>query len=57
MKEVSSTEGMQLSLKTSELLALKLQNDFAQKHINQLSEALNQKDFDTFSKIVMQESN
>ena len=34
VKEVSSTEGMQISLKTSELLKLKLDAGLSQKHID-----------------------
>ena len=39
-KEVPSTDGMQLSMQTSELLKLRLANDLPGKHIGQLKSAL-----------------
>ncbi len=34
VKDVPSTDGMQLSMETSELLKLRLENDLPIKHIN-----------------------
>jgi len=48
---------MQLSVQTSELLQLKLKDDLFQKHIDQVKAALRSKDFDTLSRVIMQESN
>jgi diphosphomevalonate decarboxylase len=48
---------MSLSLKTSELLKLRLEHNLVEKHITQLKNALEQKDFDNFAQIVMKESN
>jgi diphosphomevalonate decarboxylase len=57
VKEVPSTEGMQLTLMTSELLKLKLAADLPNLHIKQLAKALRSRDFKTFCEIVTQESN
>lgn len=48
-KDIPSTEGMKLSLQTSEMLRLRLENDLPTKHIVQLKEAMEAKDFHTFS--------
>ena len=56
-KEVPSTDGMQLSMKTSELLKLRLANDLPGKHISQLKTALEQCDFASFCEIAMREAN
>lgn len=48
---------MQLSMETSELLKLRLQNELPEKHIGQLKKSLQEKDFNTFAEIVMRESN
>ena len=56
-KDIPSTDGMKLSLETSELLKLRLENDLPSKHITELKKALQDKDFNTFSKVTIQESN
>lgn len=54
IKEVSSTSGMQLSLKTSSLMEFaRLGANLPEQHINQLISALNEKDFKKFSRIVI----
>ena len=58
IKEVSSTEGMSLSLKTSSLMEYaRLGANLPEQHINQLITALNEQDFKKFAKIVIKESN
>ena len=52
-----STEGMKFSLQTSELMKMKLEANLSQIHINQLSEALESRNFDKFAEITMKESN
>jgi diphosphomevalonate decarboxylase len=56
-KDIPSTDGMKLSLKTSEMLRLRLENDLPGKHIMQLKTAMEEKDFHTFSEVTMRESN
>ena len=56
-KDIPSTDGMKLSLKTSELLKHRLENDLPAKHIVELKTAFREKDFNTFSRVTMQESN
>jgi diphosphomevalonate decarboxylase len=46
-----------LSIKTSELLKLKLDADLPQKHIDSLHKALVKRDFEQFAEIVTKESN
>jgi len=48
---------MQLSMETSELLKLRLENQLPEKHIGQIKDSLIQKDFHKFSEVVMRESN
>ena len=57
VKDVPSTDGMQLSMETSELLKLRLENQLPEKHISKIKESLIQKDFHKFSEVVMRESN
>ncbi len=57
VKDVPSTDGMQLSMDNSELLKLRLEHDLPTLHINQLKEALIHKDFYRFAEVVMRESN
>ena len=48
---------MKLSLETSELLKLRLEDDLPQKHIAELKKAFEEKDFNTFARVTMRESN
>ena len=48
---------MALSLQTSELMAARIENDLAEKHIEQLIKAINAKKFSDFAKMVIKESN
>jgi len=58
VKEIPSTEGMALSLITSELMKHgRLAPDLASKHIKELIEALNKRDFAAFAEITIKESN
>lgn len=57
VKETPSTDGMQLSMQTSELLKLRLENNLPLKHIDQLKRALSEMDFHTFAEVTMRESN
>ena len=56
-KDIPSTEGMKLSLQTSEMLRLRLENDLPGKHITQMKAAMVAKDFHSFSEVTMRESN
>lgn len=56
-KEIGSTEGMQLSMQTSELLKLRLDADLPGKHIAQMKEHLVNKDFEKFAELTMKEAN
>ena len=56
-KDIPSTQGMKLSLQTSEMLRLRLDNHLPAKHIAQLKQAMEQRDFHTFSEVTMRESN
>ena len=57
-KAVSSTEGMQLSLETSELMNLgRLAHDLPSKHIAQMTDCLDRKDFSSLAELIMKESN
>ncbi|XP_065076761.1 diphosphomevalonate decarboxylase [Ochlerotatus camptorhynchus] len=55
-KKTSSTGGMSTSVKTSKLLKYRVKTCVPQ-HTKDLVEALHQKDFDTFGRITMQDSN
>lgn len=55
-KKTSSTGGMSTSVKTSKLLKYRAEHCVPQ-HTKELVEALNKKDFETFGKITMQDSN
>lgn len=55
-KKYSSTVGMKTSVKTSDLLKYRAEH-VVSKRVEVISEAIQQKDFDTFAKITMQDSN
>jgi diphosphomevalonate decarboxylase len=48
---------MQLSMQTSELLKLRLENNLPLKHIDQLKQSLSEMDFHTFAEVTIRESN
>ncbi|XP_046356600.2 diphosphomevalonate decarboxylase-like isoform X2 [Haliotis rufescens] len=54
-KHTSSTEGMQTSVKTSELLKKRV--DVVPQRVNDMVDAIKQKDFQMFAEITMKESN
>ncbi|TNV77763.1 hypothetical protein FGO68_gene17449 [Halteria grandinella] len=56
-KDVPSTDGMKITLETSELMKLRLEADLAQKHIDQLTGYLEARDFPKFAELTMKESN
>jgi diphosphomevalonate decarboxylase len=56
-KSVGSTEAMQRSLKTSELLNFRIQGCLPKKHIDELINAISSRDFTRFADVVMRESN
>ncbi|KAI9292275.1 diphosphomevalonate decarboxylase [Neoconidiobolus thromboides FSU 785] len=55
-KATSSTTGMQTTVKTSELLKHRIEN-VVPKHMDQISKAILDKDFETFATITMKDSN
>lgn len=54
-KQVGSTEGMQTTVKTSELMQQRVK--VVPQHVRHMTEAILKKDFDTFASITMRESN
>lgn len=56
MKKYSSTSGMKKSVETSELLKYRVK-EIVPKRIDAIIQAIKQKDFDTFARITMQDSN
>ena len=56
-KEIPSTEGMALSLETSELMAARIKENLPEKHIDELIKAIEEKNFTEFVRIVIKESN
>ena len=57
VKETPSTEGMELSLKTSELLKGRLAQGVPDRSIERVIAAMNHKSFSDLAKVIMQESN
>lgn len=55
-KKTSSTKGMQRAVETSELIKYRAKHCVPQR-INALTDAIKQRDFETFAKISMQDSN
>ena len=56
-KEVPSTEGMKITLATSDLMRLKLQDSLSEKRLGLLTQALEARDFLGFAEITIRESN
>lgn len=56
-KDIPSTDGMRLSLATSELLQMRIENDLPAQHCEQIIDAMKRKDFSRWAQLVMQESN
>jgi diphosphomevalonate decarboxylase len=56
-KDVPSTDGMKISLETSELMALRLADNVPQRHINELTGFLEERNFSKFAELTMRESN
>lgn len=57
VKEIPSTEGMELSLKTSDLLKGRLSLGIPDQNIQRVIDAMNQKSFRDLARVIMQESN
>ena len=55
-KDTSSTSGMETSRKTSELLAYRA-SSIVQGRLDAIKKAYNERDFETFGRITMQDSN
>ncbi|CAH6718949.1 diphosphomevalonate decarboxylase [[Candida] jaroonii] len=55
-KEVPSTSGMQLTVKTSDLFPIRI-NDVVPKRYNEMVETIKQKDFEKFAELTMKDSN
>ena len=55
-KKTSSTKGMQRAVETSELIKYRAKHCVPQR-INAITDAIKQRDFETFAKITMQDSN
>jgi diphosphomevalonate decarboxylase len=56
-KDVPSTDGMKITLETSELMKLRLDENLAQKHIDELTSHLDNRNFPGFAELTMKESN
>ncbi len=56
-KDVPSTDGMKITLETSELMKLRLDQNLAQKHIDELTSHLENRNFPGFAELIMKESN
>ena len=52
-----STDGMKISLNTSELMKLRLKENVPQTHIDELTNHLEAKNFKGFAELTMRESN
>jgi diphosphomevalonate decarboxylase len=58
VKETPSSEGMAISLETSDLMINgRIRNDLPQQHIEDIERALNEKSFKKLAKIIIRESN
>ncbi|CDW88718.1 diphosphomevalonate decarboxylase [Stylonychia lemnae] len=56
-KEIPSTDGMKITIDTSELMRARLDCNLPQKHIEQLTMTLENRDFNSFAEITIKETN